>query len=155
MKRRNFLSLAGGAAAAGTLGTDRTVVASQPQPTSSQQGRRPVRMYVGTQQGPTTSEMLEYFKRHGVDHICGYPPDPGPSGYWTVEQLKRTHELCEKHGVTLDMVALPFLSSSHIDREPKGAIMLGQSPERDRDIDAINVMIAHCARRASRPSSTT
>ena len=44
------------------------------------------------------------------------------------------------------MVALPFLSSSHIDREPRGAIMLGQSPDRDRDIEQIQAMIAACAR---------
>ena len=44
------------------------------------------------------------------------------------------------------MVALPFLSSSHIDREKRGAIMLGQSPERDRDIEHINRMTEACAK---------
>ena len=44
------------------------------------------------------------------------------------------------------MVALPFLSSSHIDHEPRGAIMLGKSPERDRDIEHIQKMIAACAK---------
>ena len=44
------------------------------------------------------------------------------------------------------MVALPFLSSSHINREKRGAIMLGESPERDRDIEHINIMTANCAR---------
>ena len=44
------------------------------------------------------------------------------------------------------MVALPFLASSHIDHEPHGAIMLGKSPERDRDIEQIQKMIAACAR---------
>ena len=38
-------------------------------------------------------------------------------GHWSVDDLKRTKDLCQKHGVSLDMVALPFLSSSHIDRE--------------------------------------
>jgi mannonate dehydratase len=42
-------------------------------------------------------------------------------------------------------VALSFLTSSHIDREKRGAIMLGQSPERDRDIEDIQKMIAACA----------
>jgi mannonate dehydratase len=89
--------------------------------------------------------MLQYLKRHGVNHICGYPPDPGAEGFWTSDDLKQTRELCEKHGITLEMVALPFLSSSHIDREPRGAIMLGKSPERDRDIEHIQKMIAACA----------
>jgi len=34
--------------------------------------------------------MLQFFKRHGVEHICGYPPDPGVRGHWTVEDLERT-----------------------------------------------------------------
>jgi mannonate dehydratase len=90
--------------------------------------------------------MLQYFKRHGVNHICGYPPDPGASRPWTSEDLQRTRDLCERHGIALDMVALPFLSSSHIDQEPRGSIMLGKSPERDRDIEHIQQMIAACAR---------
>jgi mannonate dehydratase len=103
-------------------------------------------MHVGTQRGPTNPETLDYFKRHGVDHVCGYPPDPGERGYWTVEELEQTRELCEKHGIELSMVALPFLSSSHIDRERRGAIMLGQAGERDRDIEHIQKMIAGCAK---------
>jgi mannonate dehydratase len=90
--------------------------------------------------------MLQYLKRHGVNHICGYPPAPGATGAWTADELGQTHDLCEKHGVSLDMVALPFLASSHIDREPHGAIMLGESPQRDRDIERIQTMIAACAR---------
>jgi mannonate dehydratase len=90
--------------------------------------------------------MLQYIKRHGVDHICGYPPHPGKRGYWTVEDLEKKRELCEQHGLALDIVALPFLTSSHIDQEKRGAIMLGQSPERDRDIEHINIMTENCAK---------
>jgi mannonate dehydratase len=104
-----------------------------------------VRMHVGTQRSPTDRHMLQYFKRHGVDHVCGYPPDPRERGYWMVEDLVRTRELCESEGIALDMVALPFLKSSHIDRERRGAIMLADSPERDRDIEHIQKMIAACA----------
>ncbi len=67
--------------------------------------------------------------------------DIGPS-----RNLTRTRDLCEQHGVRLEMVALPFLTSSHIDREKRGAIMLGESPQRDRDIDDIHQMIAACAK---------
>jgi mannonate dehydratase len=145
MKRRSFVSLMGtgtmlirgkaaraGGVASGAAGQTRS--------------GKPVKMHVGTQQGPTTPQMLQYLKRHGVNHICGYPPDPGGRGYWTSEELQKTHDLCEKHGVALDMVALPFLSSSHIDHESRGAIMLGKSPERDRDIEHIQKMIAACVR---------
>ena len=143
MKRRNFLSLASATAALGSLERGET---AQPQNSAGQNGRRPVKMHLGTQRSPTTGPMLQYFKRHGVDHVCGYPPDPGQRGYWTLQDLQKTRELCEKNGITLDMVALPLLSSSHIDGEPRGAIMLGKSPQRDRDIEHINIMTAHCAK---------
>ena len=101
-------------------------------------------MHVGCQNGPTTPARLDYFKRHGVDHICGYPPDPDARGHWSVDDLKRTKDLCEKHGISLDMVALPFLSSSHIDWERRGAIMLAAA-ERAQDIEDIQRMIEACA----------
>jgi mannonate dehydratase len=143
MKRREFLTAAGVALAA--TGRDQTkpehrLAAAPSLP------HRPLPMHVGCQRGPTNAAMLQTFRRHGVEHICGYVPDPGPRGHWTVEELSRTRELCDAHGVHLDMVALPFLTSSHIDREKRGAIMLGQSPERDRDIDDIHKMIEACAK---------
>ena len=144
MDRRYFLSSTGAAAAASLAGAHAVAVSAAAPPPP--RNRKPVRMYVGTQRGPTSKERLEYFKRHGVDHICGYPPDPGARGYWTVDDLVRTREFCEKHGITLDMVALPFLTSSHIDREKRGAIMLADDPERERDIEHIQKMIAACAK---------
>ena len=145
MKRRDFLAVAGtttalaGCAGANALDSSADRKDERPAP-------KPLKMYVGTQRSPTESRMLQFIKRHGVDHICGYPPHPGKRGYWTVEDLEKTRDICEKHGITLDMVALPFLSSSHTDREKRGAIMLGKSPERDRDIEHINIMTANCAK---------
>ena len=69
MQRRQFLSLAGTTTAlAGWAG-----VAALDRRSSAQEKQRPktVKMYVGTQRGPTTPQMLQYIKRHGVDHICG------------------------------------------------------------------------------------
>ena len=59
MNRRLFLSM-------GSLGVVR-MGASPPQTATR------ARMHVGTQRGPTNDERLMYFKRHGVDNICGYP----------------------------------------------------------------------------------
>ena len=144
MNRRSFVSRT--SAVAMLLGGDAIRAGGA---ASKSQGRfhsgKPLKMRLGTQQGPTTARTLDYLKRCGVDHICGYPPDPGERGFWSAQDLKQTRDLCEKHGIKLDMVALPFLSSSHIDRERRGAIMLGKSPERDRDIEHIQKMIAACA----------
>ncbi len=145
MQRREFLTATTAASALAVAGCQPTTSASQSASNSEAKPRPPVKMHVGCQRGPTAPSMLQFFKRHGVNNICGYPPNPGERGYWTVEDLQQTRDLCEEHGISLDIVALPFLSSSHIDREKRGAIMLGQSPQRDRDIEHIQKMIANCA----------
>ena len=157
MKRRDFLATAGAATAAlgGCSGAstppadDSAATAVKSSSDATPNADKPeVKLYVGTQRGPTAAKMLQFVKRHGVDHICGFPPSPPypKRGHWTVEELEKTRETCEANGITLDMVALPFLSSSHIDREKRGAIMLGKSPERDRDIDDIHKMTEACAK---------
>jgi len=143
MHRRDFLAAAGSAVVISGAAT--SVPAQGRQVSGGEKRRTRVKMHVGTQRGPTSPEMLQYFKRHGLDHICGYPPDPGERGYWTVDDLQQTRELCERHGISLDMVALPFLTSSHIDGERRGAIMLADDPQRERDIEHIQKMIAACA----------
>jgi mannonate dehydratase len=107
--------------------------------------RRPAQMKVGTQQGPTTDEMLQYFKRHACVHICGYPATSGPNRCATREDLERLRDRVEKHDISLDMVPLP-LSSSYITRSENPSIMMGKSPERDRAIDAICEMIRNVSR---------
>ena len=63
-----------------------------------------------------------------------------------VEELKKMRELPDKLGVTIDLLTPPNLASSHIDRERNPGIMLGKSPERDREIDSINQMIRNAAK---------
>lgn len=148
MNRRNFLTT--GAAAAGTAALSGCSPAAETSETAQAAGPRsfdwPIRMSVGTQRGPTDDHILQYLKRHGVNHICGYPPRPGERGYWIPEDLVKTRELCDKYDIALDMVALPFLASSHIDREKRGSIMLGEEPGRQKDIDDIHKMIEACAK---------
>lgn len=100
----------------------------------------------GTQQGPTTPEMLDFFKRHGVTDICGYPEDVGNKGYYSESDLAKCKALCDRHGIKLAMIPLPFLTSSHIDREQRPSIMLGKSPDRDRDIEDICRTIEACGK---------
>jgi mannonate dehydratase len=151
LNRRHFLSAAvtGTVAATGCQRSgERSPQRTSPTP-ASQTGKqsRPMKMVVGCQRSPTTAEMLQFFKRHGMDHICGYPVlEDSSRGYWTVAELSRTRELCEKHGITLSLVALPFLRSSHIDRKKRPAIMLGKDPERRKDVEAIHKCIEVCAK---------
>lgn len=108
--------------------------------------RRRLKMHLGTQQGPTTVETLDYFKRHGVEAICGYPATAPDQDCWTREDLERTRDLCDRHGIRLEMVVMPFLSSGHVDRQQRSAIQLADDPQRDRDIESIHKAIAACAR---------
>lgn len=99
-------------------------------------------MHVGCQKAlPVTKESMQYFKRHGVNHICAHPPDPGERGHWTLETIEKVRETCESNGVTCEMVQIPYPRGFHVDRNPRSAIALGQSPERDREIEHVQKMI--------------
>ena len=136
MKRRNFLSAAGAVAAAPPI----TLAQGQGQ-------RKRALMKVGCQSvGTADDKRLLFVKRHGVDNICGEPPQPANGRFWTVEELSKARENCEQHGVKLDMIPLPFLASSHVDRTARPSIMLAQSPERDRDIEDIQKIIEGCVK---------
>ena len=107
---------------------------------------RPVRMVVGCQRGPTDDRMLAFFKRHGVDHISGAPEGgEDAEGPWPPDALPRLKERCDKAGVALDMIQFPFMSSSHVDRAKRRAIMLGQEPGREAELDEAAAIIRQCA----------
>src|SRR3984957_17400921 len=134
MNRRRFVTVSGAAAAAS--------VASRPVADAAPQRAL---MKLGCQSAPTNDTHLKFFARYGVRNICGYPEISGGRIYATVEELQRMRELAEKNGITGDCTAPPILESSHIDQEKHPAIMLAQSPERDRDIEALQTMIKNCA----------
>jgi mannonate dehydratase len=89
--------------------------------------------------------MLKYFKRCGVTNICGQPIDEGNKGYFSASDLKRIKSICEAEGIILSMIPLPLLTSSHVDKEKKAAIVLGQSPEREKDVADIIRTLEACA----------
>jgi mannonate dehydratase len=128
MNRRNFI-----ASTAAAL--------SIPLPAQSKLGKP----RLGCQSAPSNEKHFQYFARYGVRDICGYPEIADGRLYATREELQRLRELAEKHGLKLESIAAPFLTSSHIDREKHGSIMLAESPERDRDIEALQALIRNCA----------
>jgi len=99
-------------------------------------------MVLGCQSSPSSDERLNYFKRHGVDYICGYP-QKGPNNVYEVDELKRLVERGQKHGVNVVMIQFP-LSSSYITGSEMPSIMMGK-PDRDRDIERCCQTIRNCA----------
>jgi mannonate dehydratase len=142
MDRREFLSLAGVSATATTLRLSWSEHSAEKE---SQGTRRRALMKLGTQMGPTSDEMLQFFARHGVKNICGYPPRQGAKGYWELDDLLRLRERVESYGISLDMLPLP-MSSRYITTQDNPNIMLAKSPQRDREIDNICKMIRVAAK---------
>jgi mannonate dehydratase len=157
MKRREFVSRLGAAAGAAagvvTAGVPAAGAAAAPidaaqrsQSTRQPAARPKARMVVGCQRSPTTPQMLDNFKRHAVEHINGYPAaGEDDTGGYSADSLKRLRDECEKHGVSLDMVQFPFMSSSLVDRAKRRAIMLGEEPARQKEIDECHEIIKNCA----------
>ncbi len=144
MKRRTFLVASTTALAA--VSTPDLRAASAAPASSGTAGRKRALMKLGCQRAPIEEARLQYLKRHAVDHICGTPAEPANGRYWTVDELAAAKALVEKHGIHLDMIPLPFLASSHIDRTARPALMLAQSPERDRDIEDIHKIVEACGK---------
>ena len=137
MNRRQFFSSGSAAAFA---------IASKPgHGAGNSTSSLPVLMKLGDQTSPSDETHLKYLARYGVRNICGYPEIQGDRLYPTVDELHRLVDIAGKCGISVDCVAPPFLESSHIDREKHSAIMLAQSPERDRDIESLQTMIRNCA----------
>ena len=103
------------------------------------------RMKLGTQFGSGPSdETLRVLAALGVNHLCSGLPSARLDEHWSVEGLTKLKERMESFGLELLMVPLP-LSSSPIERAENPAIMLGKSPDRDREIDQICQMIRNVA----------
>ena len=101
-------------------------------------------MKVGTQHGDS-DQILRAMAGFGVNHICSRLPSVRLDDKWSVDSLSRFREHVESFGITLDMVPLP-MSSNDISRFELPNIMLGKSPDRDREIDDVCQMIRNTAR---------
>src|SRR5215467_2101039 len=138
MNRRTFVSSSGAAALAATSGI-RSVAAAASTP-------KRALMKLGCQSAPTNDTHLKYLARYRVRHICGYPEIADGRLYATVDELNRMRDLATKNEISIECLAPPFLASSHIDREKHPAVMLADSPQRDRDIESLQTLIRNCAK---------
>jgi mannonate dehydratase len=120
-----------------------TALAGSLAPAAAAQQTSRARYKVGTQHG-SSDEILKVLAALGVNDICSDLPSRRLDEAWSVDGLKRLRDRVESFGITLEMVPLP-LSSSVIERAENPNIMLGKSPERDREIDDIQTMIRNTA----------
>jgi len=117
--RRRFIHVSGpmilaSAGLAGKAGAAESTASLQRDP---QPGNGP--MHVGTQ-GDCTSAMLQFYRRCGVEHICGTPDR------WTVDGLSQLQDRCSVHGLTVEMAPLGM---------PRSVGLLGDKADRDRQIE--------------------
>ena len=129
MRRRDFFELSAALAAG--------------QATGALAAATPMRMKLGTQHGES-DDILNAMAAFGVNHICAHTPSKQLDEKWSVEALTRLRERIEKFGLTLEMIELP--TNSYITTSGIKNVMLGKSPERDREIDGICQMIRNISR---------
>jgi mannonate dehydratase len=143
MHRRDFVRLAGLGVAAGSAAATAAKAGSvRAEPTAPPAAK--ATMKVGTQHD-SSDDVLGILAALGVTNICSRLPSARLDDQWSVEGLTRLRERVEHFGITLDMVPLP-MSSNPIARAENPNILLGKSPERDREIDAICQMIRNASR---------
>jgi mannonate dehydratase len=150
--RRSLFRAGATVAGTGALTAAGAGLTSQSAASAVSPGRNPntrPKMVLGTQRRASSAAMLQEFRRHGVERVWGYPPDPpleSGRGYWLASEVAQTKEFIESEpGLQMHAATLPFLGSTLIDEEDRPAIMLGKGPERDRDIDDIHKCLEACA----------
>jgi mannonate dehydratase len=144
MDRRTFFSLSGAGAVA--LNAKGSLAAAGPQDKPAAASSQPLKVRLGHQMHEANDSNLSFLARYGVEGICASATITDPQRiYATAEEMKRLREAVEKHGMTLDMTDSVLLPSSLIDKEPHPSIMLAQSPQRDRDIEAFQKHIRAAA----------
>ena len=139
MDRRTFFSGAGVAAASAVPGAAAPRKASVRLP--------PLKARLGHQMNSTLNESnCKWASRYGLEALCAKPEIKDPERlYPTVEELSRMLDMAHKHKLKVEIIDSPLLQSTYIDQEKHAAIMLGQSPERDHEIEAIQTTLKNCA----------
>ncbi len=119
LTRRQFIHVTGPAILTSGSSAGKSLWAKTLQkPQSTSEGQE-ANMYVGTQQS-CTPDMLQFYKRCGVNHVCGTPEK------WTREGLLELKERCISNGITLDMVPIGM---------PRTVGLLGDKAYRDMQIE--------------------
>src|SRR6185436_7742413 len=153
MDRRKFFSVTGAGAAAAAAGSLTDTASAQSRRYDARPGEaarsatlQPLKARLGHQFGSLTERSAAWVARYGVDAVCTSPKIADPTRlYPTVDEMKGMLDIANKYKVKVELVDSVLLTSSLIDREKNPSIMLAQSPERDRDIEAFQNHIRACA----------
>ncbi|HEY0265563.1 MAG TPA: mannonate dehydratase [Rhizomicrobium sp.] len=150
MDRRKFFSVTGAgaaAAAAGSLPAAEAAPKHAATGSCASAGLPPLKARLGHQMnGKLNESNCGWAARYGLDAICASPDVKDADRlYPTVEELNQMLDLANKHKLKVELIDSILLTSSNVDREKHPAIVLGQSPERDHDIEQIQTTIKNCA----------
>ncbi|MDB5578394.1 MAG: D-mannonate dehydratase [Bradyrhizobium sp.] len=142
LNRRNFIGASGiGAVALGT-GAGSGALAAVAGPRAADPGRRSLLMKLGCQSPPSDDAHFGYLARFGIQNVVGYYTRADKTRlYPTVDELSRLIETGRRHGISVDMTETSTLGSGG----EISPIMLGQSPGRDREIEAFQLTLKNCA----------
>lgn len=91
-------------------------------------------MYIGTQYGCRDDTDIEVLSQLGVLNVDQTPNEPWTE--WTTDLLTAQRDRFDKYGINLDMIHIPLGSGSAFENEA-GAVFLGPSDERDRQIERL------------------
>lgn len=89
-------------------------------------------MYIGTQVNCQNDTDIQQLAQLGVMNVDQTPTEPWED--WTADSLKALRDRFDKHGINLEMIHIPLGSQSAF-KNGAGAIFLGPSDERDRQIE--------------------
>ena len=89
-------------------------------------------MYIGSQFGAQTDEEMQVLAQLGIKNVDQTPQQPWEQ--WSTSMLVEMKERWAKHGISMEMIHIPLGSRSAF-KNQAGAIFLGPSEERDRQMD--------------------
>jgi mannonate dehydratase len=149
MDRRKFFSVTSAGAAAAAAGSLSSADAAPKKIAGGSCASAklpPLKARLGHQFGTLNERSAAWVSRYGVDAVCTSPKVTDPTRlYPNVDEMKAMLDIADKHKIKVELVDSVLLTSSLIDKEKNPAIMLGQSPQRDRDIEAFQNHIRTCA----------
>jgi mannonate dehydratase len=144
MNRRELLSGAVAAAASVADLSPRSSSAAEPKHNRATPTR--ALMKLGADVETVDDATMKAVARWGIKNCYARAAIADPDRlYPTVDELRQMREIAERNGVSIDILRPRNLAMLNIDAEKHPAIMLGDSPQRDRDIEGFQTMIRSCA----------